>query len=122
MRDIILYGDFNQDIDSEQMQRFMRENGLLEIHENLNEVDYMQRDRTHKEGSKQIDAVLATDGIRQCMKGSLIVDFNNIVISDHRGFVFDIDIKEYFQINYSKYDTSDHVKLNPTKRSHRVKF
>jgi len=95
---------------------------LLEIHKNLNEIDYMQRDRTHKEGSKQIDAVLTMDGILQCMKGSLIVDFNDIVISDHRGFIFDVDIKEYFNINSSKYDTNNHVRLNPTKRSHRLKF
>ena len=36
MRDFILAGDFNQDVDGEQMQRFMRENGLFKVHETLN--------------------------------------------------------------------------------------
>ena len=41
----------------------MRENGLLEIHEILNEIKDIQRDRTHKTGSKQIDAVLALEEV-----------------------------------------------------------
>ena len=32
VRDFILAGDFNQDVDRDQMQWFIRENGLLEIH------------------------------------------------------------------------------------------
>ena len=51
-----------------------------------------------------------------------LVDFSNIVNSGHRCFIFDIDIKEYFSINASKYDTNNHVTLDPMKRSHRIKF
>ena len=63
VRDFILARDFNQDVDRDQMQRFMRENGLLEIHEHLNENDCGTKDKTCKLGSKQIDAVLATEEV-----------------------------------------------------------
>ena len=51
-----------------------------------------------------------------------ITDFQVIVNTDHRGFVIDLDIKDYFSIERSKHDQSDNVKLDSTKRSHREKF
>ena len=122
VNDFVIAGDFNQDIAGDQMQRFMRENGLFEVHHTVNNIDNDERDNTHVTGSKQIDAVLATDGIVQSIKGSLLVEVNEIIENDHRGFIFDIDIQEYFSINASKYDRYDHVTIDPSRRSHRVKF
>jgi len=51
-----------------------------------------------------------------------LVDFKEIINSDHRGFIIDIDINEYFAIVSSDYDYADNVILDPTKRSHREKF
>jgi len=41
-----LAGDFNQDVDGNQMRRFMRENRLLEVHETLNENNAHEKDNT----------------------------------------------------------------------------
>ena len=104
------------------MQRFMRENGLFDIHKVLNGDTADGKDKTFKSGSKQIDAVLATEEVLESLQDSLILDFKDIVDSDHRGFLFDLDVCQYFSVEASDYDTTDNVTLNPAKRSHRRKF
>ena len=96
----------------------MRENSLVEVYKIVNNIEDSARDKMHKIGSKQIDAVIAMEGLMQAITGSKITDFNNIINMDHRGFLVDIDIKEYFSVNSSTYDNSTTVTLDPTKRSH----
>jgi hypothetical protein len=55
-------------------------------------------------------------------KGSKLIDFDEIIITDHRGFMFDINIKEYFNISASKRDRSESRRLNLTNRKHREQF
>ena len=92
------------------------------MHSTINETKNAVRDKTHITGSKQIDVVMVTEEILASIKGSLLVECNEIVENDHRGFIFDIDINEYFSINASVYDRYDYVTLDPAKRSHRDKF
>ena len=47
---IIITGDINQDIKHDQIQKFMRENGLYEIHQELIDHDHNDRDKTYKNG------------------------------------------------------------------------
>ena len=47
---IVITGDMNQDISNDQMQQFIRENGLYEIHQEMNEQEEEERDRTYKNG------------------------------------------------------------------------
>ena len=56
------------------------------------------------------------------IRGSILIDFKEIIDTDHRGFIFDIDINEYFTIEASMYDKIENNNLDPTKRSHRIKF
>jgi len=112
----------NQDISSEPMQQFIRENSFYELHQELNKVEENKRDNTYKNGQKQIDVILGTEPILQATRGSKIIDFNEVIITDHRGFIFNVDINEYFEITASKYDKSESIKLNPTNKKHREKF
>ena len=36
--DVLIAGDFNQDVSSERIQIFMRENGFVEVHETANNI------------------------------------------------------------------------------------
>ena len=118
IKDIIIAGDFNQDIKEDQIKRFMRENGLFEVHKTLNEIEDMVKDRMQEKGSKQIDAVLAIEDVLRTIQGSILVDFKDIVDTDHRGFIFDIDVKEYFSVDTSEYDKRDNIILDLTRYSH----
>ena len=119
---VILSGDFNQDISHNTIQRFMRETGMQEIHQVLNEQEEVERDKTYKNSMNQIDAVFASPSVLQYVRGSKLVDFDKIIPTDHRGFLFDIDFEEYFNIKPSTYDKSETRKLNPNNRRHKEKF
>ena len=119
---IIIAGDFNQDVMNENIRKFLRENGLCDIHSELNESIDGLRDNAQEKGSKQIDAAFASEAALQVVTGSMLVDFNEIVMSDHRGFMFDVDLKELMDLEASKYDSRDRRTLNPTNRAHRTKF
>jgi len=71
---------------------------------------------------KQIDAILATKGVIQSIQGSILVDFKEIIDIDHRGFIFDLDVNEYFSVGASIYDLNDNVTLDPSRWTHRNKF
>jgi len=100
----------------------MVENGLYKIHREVNDFESSVRDKTYNKGSNQIDAVLASEEVLNQVRGSRLVDFNKVVISNHRGFLIDIDFEQYFEMTVSVYDRSETRKLNLTNRKHKAKF
>ena len=40
------------------------------------------------------------------------MDFGEVLATDHRGFLFEIDVNNYFQTNASICDKNDSTKLN----------
>ena len=122
VNDIIMARNFNQGINGDQMRRFIRENGLLEVHKTLNETDKMDKDNTQESGVKQIDAVLATEEVIVAIQRSNVVDFKEVINTDHRGFIFDLDAQDYFSISTSNYDRNNNIILDPTRRSYCNKF
>jgi hypothetical protein len=118
VKGIIVAGNFNQNIANQKLQEFMVENSLYEIHREVNDFKSSARDKTYNKGSNQIDAVLASEEVLNQVRGSRLVDFNEVVISDYRGFLIDIDFEQYFEITVSVYDRSETRKLNPTNRKH----
>ena len=69
-----------------------------------------------------MDAIRVNDSIVQCIRGSYLIDVDEIMISEHRGFFFSINNEEYFDITLSFYDKSETPKLNPNKRKCENKF
>jgi len=100
---ILVAGDFNQDIDHQRIQQFMTENGLYEVYQEVNDFEDCSRDKTYKKGSNQIDVVFTNESLLRYVRGSRLVDFNKVVISDHIGFLLDIDYEKYFGIRASVY-------------------
>ena len=68
--DVLIAGDFNQNVDSEPMRKFMRENGLVEVHENVNNIEDNRKYNKHTKNSKQIDTILAMYEIMQLTQES----------------------------------------------------
>ena len=50
INDFLIAGDFNQDVNSNQMQKFIRENGLEDVHKYSNHYDNQPNDNTHING------------------------------------------------------------------------
>ena len=100
----------------------MRKNGLFDIYSYINNFEVKEEDNTHIKGTKQIDAVMTTTNLLEVVQGSRMVDSKEITDSDHRGFIVDINVKEYFFIEHSKCEYANNATLDSTKRSHRQKF
>ena len=58
----------------------------------------------------------------ECVKGCKLVSFNEIMKSNLRGYLVDLDIVEYFENSNSIYDDMNEITLNLSMRSHRKKF
>ena len=56
----IVSGDFDQDTESNEIQTFMRKNGLFEVHREANDIEGDERKNTNNHGRNQIDVVFAT--------------------------------------------------------------
>ena len=84
----------------------------------VNNIEGTERDKTHKKGKNQIDAALATEGFLGTIRGSKQVDFGEVLVTDHRGFLLDIDTNYYFKINAIKYDENNSTNLKHANRKH----
>jgi len=123
INDIIIAGDYNQDVTSREVTKFFEEIGVKDIHKTMNVINNNETlDSTYKHGSKQIDSIAATNGIMNYIEGCRLMNYNEIVESDHRAFMIDVDIEEYFNDEFSGWDKINRVMINPARKSHRQKF
>ena len=83
--DIIIARDYNQDIKENEIRNFYNELGVRDIHSKVNNIPLEQLDRTYKQGSKPIDSIAATTGVLDYVEGCQMMDYNNIIETDHRG-------------------------------------
>ena len=56
------------------------------------------------------------------MEGSRVFETNEMTIAEHRVCVVDINLEQYFQEEFSRWDKIERVVLCPSKRNHRNKF
>ena len=50
------------------------------------------------------------------------MDFHEIVITDHRGFIVDVTLEDFFNINSNYVDKIEANQINSHKLSHKTKF
>ena len=112
----------NQDVRSTETQRFFNEIGVSDIHSRINNIEFENMSTTNKNGSKPIDTIAATEGIMEHVDGCKLLSHAEVVISDHRPCVIDVNLEEYFNECFSSWDQINSVKLNPSRRSHKEKF
>ena len=88
----------------------------------VNNIKPKEKDLIFIRDSKCIDSVMASESILEYIEGCRLVDYNEILLTDHIEYLFDINMQEYFNsksFNISKIDSS---KLNSKWQSHRNKF
>ena len=122
INDIIIAGDYNQYIGDPQVRKFHENIEVHELHPVFNNVPFHQIGRTYKHGSRTIDSIAATPGVIDYVDGCKLLDYNEIVESDHKAYVIDIALEDYFHVEISDWDNINKVMLNPARRSHREQF
>ena len=88
----------------------------------MNEILNWDYDNTHKDRKNYINIVVISYGLVEYVKGSKLVEYDEIVNSDHRGYLVNINIVNYFDNSNSIYDKINKISLNLEKRSYRKKF
>ena len=63
--------------------------------------------------------ILGTKEFLNAAQGSKLIDFKEIILIDYRGFLFDANEKDYFNVSEYKRDKSEIIKLNLTNRKRR---
>ena len=56
------------------------------------------------------------------VEGYKVKNYNDIVETNHRGYIIDIAMEEYFKVEFNNWDCMNKVMLNPAKWSHREQF
>jgi len=120
--DIIIAGDYNQDIRENAIRKFYSEIGVVEVHTKINNIRMDQMDKMHKSGSKPIDSFAASAGVLEYIEGCMLLDYNDIFETDHRGYMVDVVLDEYFDLEFSSWDHINKIMLNLARRSYRKKF
>ena len=94
----------------------MRENGIEEVYQEVNNIYNGKWEATYKNGQNQINNVFAIRPVIDCVDGCKSLEFYKIIEMDYKGFLFDLDAKRYFNIKYSFYDVKKRS-LNPNNRT-----
>ena len=93
-----------------------------EVHCRINLMSLDQLDKTCVRESSDIYSVAMSEGLLDFVEESLLVSNNEIINTDHRACIVDINLEEYFNKDFSQWDDIKHVMLNQSKRSHHEKF
>ena len=94
--DVILARDLNQNIATSAVQNFFNKIGIRDIHQTYHQLQFNQMDNTEERGLKPIDTIAASYGISEYVEGSKLIECNDIIFTDHRSYIIDINIKDYF--------------------------
>ena len=66
----------------------------------INNIPIEQMEKTFKPGTKPIDSIAASTGVIEHIEGYKLLDYNEIVETDHRGHVIDIALDTYFELEF----------------------
>ena len=91
----------NQNVNSNEIRKFYSEIGVDEVHSRVNHMPLNQLDKTFIRGSNAINSVTASEGLIEFMEGSLLTPNHEIINTDHRACIIDLNLKDYFNNEFS---------------------
>ena len=99
--DIIIRGDFNQNIAVNKLRKFLDNIGIKDIHSITNFINMNDLDNTSINSRYSIDSMAASFGIMQYIKGCQLLGNNDILYLDHRAYIIGVNFEECFNDNFS---------------------
>jgi hypothetical protein len=100
----------------------MNENGLVNVHKQVNKIQSGELDNTFKYRTKCIDVVFCTYRLIEFVSGCQMTECDEVILNDHRGYLVDIEIERYCQCKLNKFDRLNHTILDNTRKSHMERF
>ena len=91
------------------------------MHSRINYAPLNKLDKTCICGSNAIDSVAVLEGLMDFIEGSLLVSDNEIVNTDNRVCVIDINLEDYFNEEFSYWNAINHAVLDYAKKGYCAK-
>jgi len=107
---------------SKEIENFLINNSLFEMHNLLNGNEIIKRDNTCIISSKCIDFAVITSRVINFIEGCELINYNQIIESDHRGYLIDINLEQYFKINQFNVNKISSSQLNSRRLTHKEIF
>ena len=101
------------------MIAFFAEIGIKDIHKIFNCIDSKSLDHIYRDGSKCIDSIIATSNILRYIEGSTLLEIDEIIDIDHRAYLIDINLSQYFEEEFSNWDKINKCIIDSNRRSYR---
>ena len=115
---IIIAGNFNEPLYLKNIEAFLINNSLFEVHDLLNGIESVKRDNTHIEGTKCIDFVAVSNSVVEFIDACELINFNQFIETDHRGYLVDINLELYFELDHFDVEKVTSSQLNSRRLSH----
>ena len=91
------------------------EAGVQDLYHLINNISLNQLDNTYKIGSKAINLIAVTPDLFNLIKGCQLIETNELIITDHRLYISNRNIKQYFNKQMSIWDTINQVAIDPSR-------
>ena len=92
---------------------------MQDVHHVVNQIPLNNIDNIHISGSWPINSIVATLFIMNCIEGCKLLDANEVLLTDYRSYLVDINLERYFETNLSPWDQINRRIVNLARRSHR---
>ena len=89
--------DLNQDIGLIEVQYFFADIGVQDIHYIFNQIEFQQMDNTYLTRLRPIKIVAVSPNLIECIEGYKILEVNDIIITDYRLYIIDINLERYYE-------------------------
>ena len=96
--------------------------GVNDLCKYMNRYSQYGKENSHRNRKKYIDMCLASKGLLDFVSGCEMIDYNEIIQSDHRGHVFDIEIVSCMNILPRNRSERGIKKLDSRRKTHRNRF
>ena len=93
---IIIYNNFNQSITWKEIKKLCNKLGIIEIHWKHLNLKVKELDSIHIRRLNPINSIVVTKEILESTESYKLLETNNIIIWNYRGYFIDINFKDYF--------------------------
>ena len=100
--DVIIVGDFNEDVNAKDVQEFMVEMGLQEVFREIHEVNEDDRDGTFEYGKNVQITFQFSEGLLNVVEGTELIECNEVVDSDYLRCLTDVNFETHFGEDFNK--------------------
>ena len=92
----------NQNVNSNKIRKFYSKIGVDEVHSRRNQTLLDRLDKTCVRGSSAVDSVAVSEGLVEFGEGSLLSPNNEIINTDQRACIADVNLKEHFNEEFTR--------------------